>query len=206
MDDSTTRCIFELLIAIQLGALCKLELIIPPAEAQPFMDMLLTRFDEILKVLSDVQLEKAQASKQEDRIAINEMVQTTIGFQKASEIVTGGMRSWLLNTARALLKKNAENRELLYNVGLLEIDLGSLPEALACLTECLRITEAEVGHEHPHTATTRNNIGAVLHNQGKYPAALEMYDKCLKTREKVLGRNHPDTASTKHKYAHYASH
>ena len=137
--------------------MCKLELIIPPAEAQSFMDMLRTRFDEVLNVLSNVHLEKAQASKQEDRDAINQMVETTIGFKKASEIVVGGMRSWLLTTAKALLKEgNSENGQLLNSVGRLELDLGSLPEALACFTKCLRITEKEAGLEHPLVAVAKN--------------------------------------------------
>ena len=86
------------------------------------------------------------------------MVRTTIGFQKASEIVVGGMRSWLLGTAKALLKKegNAENRQLLRNVGLLEKDLGSLSEAMAHFTACLRIVQAEVGPEHLLVADTQH--------------------------------------------------
>jgi len=53
-----------------------------------------------------------------------------------------------------------------------------------------------LGKEHPHTATTYDNIAAVYRNQGKYDEALELHQKALYIRENVLGKEHPYTAYT----------
>ena len=53
-----------------------------------------------------------------------------------------------------------------------------------------------LGPDHPSTATSYNNIGAVYKNQGDYEKALAEYRKGLEIQLKVLGHNHPSTAGT----------
>ncbi|CAF4852438.1 unnamed protein product [Rotaria sp. Silwood1] len=49
---------------------------------------------------------------------------------------------------------------------------------------------------HPHLATSYNNIGGVHKNIGDYSKALEFYEKALKIREKSLPSNHPDLGTS----------
>ena len=66
------------------------------------------------------------------------------GVHEFNTAIIGALRAWLLKTAKVLLEEegNAENTGLLTGVGLLERELGSLPEALACLAKCLHIEQA----------------------------------------------------------------
>jgi tetratricopeptide (TPR) repeat protein len=52
----------------------------------------------------------------------------------------------------------------------------------------LVIREKVLGKEHPHTATTYNNIAEVYDNQGDHPRALEWFHKALAINEKALGK------------------
>ena len=72
---------------------------------------------------------------------------------------------------------------------------GDYPKALEWYYKALAIAEKVLGLEHPHTATTYNNIAGVYNNQGDYPKALEWYYKGLAIYEKVLGLEHSSTAT-----------
>jgi Tfp pilus assembly protein PilF len=60
----------------------------------------------------------------------------------------------------------------------------------------LAIWERVLGTEHPSTATSLNNVGAVLRAQGDYAGARDYYERALAIRERVLGAEHPDTATS----------
>jgi len=72
--------------------------------------------------------------------------------------------------------------------------LGDYPQALSYYQKALAIHEKVLGLEHPDTAMSYNNIGALYHDQGDYDQALSYYHKALAIHEKVLGLEHPDTA------------
>ena len=50
-----------------------------------------------------------------------------------------------------------------------------------------------LGPEHPATALSLNNLGALLDSQGQL-ASPALFVRALAIREKVLGPEHPDTA------------
>ena len=75
-------------------------------------------------------------------------------------------------------------------------NFGNYPKALEYYQKALEIREKVLGLEHPSTATSYNNIGAVYDSTGDYPKALEYYLKDLQICEKVLGLEHPHTASS----------
>jgi tetratricopeptide (TPR) repeat protein len=52
------------------------------------------------------------------------------------------------------------------------------------------------GKEHPDTAGSYNNIGAVYYDLGNYDKALEYYKQALEIQEKVLSKKHPYTADS----------
>jgi hypothetical protein len=67
-------------------------------------------------------------------------------------------------------------------------------KALSLRLERLKGCREVLGEEHPHTATSYNNVAANLHAQGKYAEAGPPYQKALDFCCKVLGEDHPSTA------------
>ena len=53
-----------------------------------------------------------------------------------------------------------------------------------------------LGERHPDTATSLNNLAALLEAQGDYAAAKPLYEQALAIRKAVLGERHPDTADS----------
>jgi CHAT domain-containing protein/tetratricopeptide (TPR) repeat protein len=58
----------------------------------------------------------------------------------------------------------------------------------------LDICRQALGEQHPHTATSYNNVAANLNSQGKYAEAGPLFQKALDICRKALGEEHPDTA------------
>ena len=70
--------------------------------------------------------------------------------------------------------------------------------SLSCgLAEMLK-DEHEIclGHEHPDTLTSINNLASLYQDQGKYPDAEPLYKEALVGRQKTLGLEHSDTLTS----------
>jgi tetratricopeptide (TPR) repeat protein len=87
-------------------------------------------------------------------------------------------------------------------VGLARSFGGKYKEAEAMHRQTLATREKVLGHEHPNTLTSMNNLAFVLDSQGKYEEAEAMHRQTLATREKVLGHEHPDTLTSIYCLAH----
>jgi tetratricopeptide (TPR) repeat protein len=64
------------------------------------------------------------------------------------------------------------------------------------LERALAIREKSLGPEHPDTATSLNNLAALLRDQGDLAGTRPLLERALAIREKVLGPEHPDTATS----------
>jgi tetratricopeptide (TPR) repeat protein len=60
----------------------------------------------------------------------------------------------------------------------------------------LAIWEQALGPTHPATATSLNNLAALLRAQGDLGAARPLYERALAIREQALGPTHPATATS----------
>jgi len=69
-------------------------------------------------------------------------------------------------------------------------------KALAPWQERLKWCREVLGEDHPHTASTYNNVAVNLGAQGKYAEAGPLYQKALDIHRKALGEEHPDTAAS----------
>jgi tetratricopeptide (TPR) repeat protein len=58
----------------------------------------------------------------------------------------------------------------------------------------LAINEKALGPEHPRTARSLNNLGALLQDQSDLAAARSLYERAIEIGEKTLGAEHPGTA------------
>jgi tetratricopeptide (TPR) repeat protein len=73
---------------------------------------------------------------------------------------------------------------------------GKYEEAETMHRQTLARREKVLGHEHPSTLVSMNNLAAVLDRQGKYEEAETMHRQTLARSEKVLGDEHPDTLTS----------
>ena len=48
--------------------------------------------------------------------------------------------------------------------------------------------------DHPHVATSLNNLGIVCHDLGQYEQAKDFFQRSLVIRQAVYGSDHPDVA------------
>jgi tetratricopeptide (TPR) repeat protein len=69
-------------------------------------------------------------------------------------------------------------------------------EARPLYERALSIREKVLGPEHPHTATSLNNLAVLRYNSGDLAAARPLFERALAVREKVRGPEHPDTATS----------
>jgi tetratricopeptide (TPR) repeat protein len=74
--------------------------------------------------------------------------------------------------------------------------IANYATALPLYERALSICEKVLGPEHPHVASTLNNLAALYESMGNYTEALPLYERALSIREKVLGPEHPDVAAT----------
>ncbi|MCB8979114.1 MAG: tetratricopeptide repeat protein [Ardenticatenaceae bacterium] len=71
---------------------------------------------------------------------------------------------------------------------------GNFAATKPFLERAAQIYESISGSEHPHTATSLNNLGFLLKAMGDLPAARPFFERALAIYEKALGPDHPDTA------------
>ena len=71
--------------------------------------------------------------------------------------------------------------------------VGSYAAARPYYERALAIRQQALGADHPATARSLNNLGALLDTMGDYAAARPYYERALAIFERKLGPNHPTT-------------
>ncbi|KAK3233603.1 hypothetical protein CYMTET_56109, partial [Cymbomonas tetramitiformis] len=80
-------------------------------------------------------------------------------------------------------------------------DLSRHEEAYPLYKRSLELCEAELGEQHPTTASALYNLGSLHMDLHRWPSAMECLSRCTKIREEVLGPNDVDVAATLRKVA-----
>jgi tetratricopeptide (TPR) repeat protein len=62
--------------------------------------------------------------------------------------------------------------------------------------KCVLLLKQRLGDDHPHVATSFNNLAELYRVQGRYSDAEPLYKKALALRQKLLGDDHPDVATS----------
>ncbi len=78
---------------------------------------------------------------------------------------------------------------------------GQYAEAEPLYKRSLAIREKALGPQHPHVATSLNNLADLYRAQGKYAEAEPLYQRALGLVEKALGPEHPHVAQSLENYA-----
>ncbi len=66
--------------------------------------------------------------------------------------------------------------------------MGEYQKVELLYLKALNIGEKILGKEHPHTATSYNNLAGLYESMGENKKAEPLYIKALKTSEKILRR------------------
>ena len=85
---------------------------------------------------------------------------------------------------------------LLNEAGLFLYNQGRYGEAEPLYQQALAIMREQLGEQHPHTATSLNNLAVLYKAQGRYDEAEPLYQQALAITRERLGEQHPDTATS----------
>ncbi|MEH2139943.1 tetratricopeptide repeat protein, partial [Nostoc sp.] len=73
---------------------------------------------------------------------------------------------------------------------------GLYQQAEPWLQQCVKVVENCLGLEHPHVATSLNNLAALYESTGRYSKAEPLYLQALELTKRLLGDNHPHVATS----------
>jgi tetratricopeptide (TPR) repeat protein len=85
---------------------------------------------------------------------------------------------------------------LLSQAGYYLHEQGRYAEAEPLYQRSLQIREQQLGADHPHVATSLNNLALLYRSQGCYGDAEPLFVRSLAISERRLGADHPDVATS----------
>ena len=106
----------------------------------------------------------------------------------------------LVKHGEALYDHRPEDSEawalLLNEVGIYFYYQAEYQRGVTCIKRSLEIREAQLGPEHPSTATSLNNLAELYRSMGRYGEAEPLYARSLEISEAQLGPEYPSTATS----------
>jgi len=197
-------CIIEMFAADTTDE-CEVEIIIPPQEKEALLENV-RNYGTALKTLCDIDIEKAEATKESDRKNILELTKRDIGVTALNNHVNHLLRSCIEKTLLTAVENcgmQSKDRSVDLDFALLCCRAGRImdesdkpDEALDLYYIDLAIRQKVYGKKHRNTANAYSNIGMIMWLKGDFDGAVIMYKKCLAVKKKFLGAEHPITAIT----------
>ncbi|CAB9512394.1 Kinesin light chain [Seminavis robusta] len=196
-------CIFEMYVACsnqQSGV--EVTIVMPITEKVAMLNALVLTgdtggVDKLYQALSNTSVEKAQATQEEDRHRILQLVRAGGGTRALDISVNEHMRKWIKTTALHLVAENEDNpaaAATITNIAYLFFRQGDLDVALRLHQKTLELYQSVPEPDDYQIALARFNVASVLDAQGKEDVAFEQYTKALGTLLQTVGENHENTA------------
>ena len=192
-------CLFEILCSIRAKtAGVQLHIALPSQEKIEFSRGIASDFECVLKALTDIQAEKAQAFKPTDRENIFTSIRDTVGFETLNEEVKTALRTWFLNTcidaAETILRSSKQPTPefalLISNLGLvMESDFGKVDEAIVYHQKSVDIISACSGRLSASTFQCILRLGQAYSQNGEFANAEMKFQQCLKILEELPDQN-----------------
>lgn len=142
----------------------KAEIIVPEDDEEKMIPSL-QNVDKLLRVISNMRIENAEASKAADKENILKLVEDTIGFAKLNEKVNILLRYWtmaVLMNAGEWIKSKVDATEydagVLYDIGCAFHEMGDFGKAIDYYEECLAMREIINGKEEKDDFTAAITI------------------------------------------------
>ncbi|CAF4157256.1 unnamed protein product [Rotaria sordida] len=89
-----------------------------------------------------------------------------------------------------------ERSEYYFQLARVYDNMGENSKALKYYEKNLEFKQKTFPPNHPHLASSYNNIGLVYYNMGEYSKALTSYERSLEIQKIALPPNHPDLAAS----------
>jgi tetratricopeptide (TPR) repeat protein len=91
---------------------------------------------------------------------------------------------------------SAKSARVMNYVGCFLRDDGKYNDSEKLLCKARKIMADILGHDHPDTLTTMNNLASTYRTQGKYDEAAKLQEQVLYKVQHILGHDHPNTLTT----------
>jgi len=209
-------CIFELFTADATDD-CKVEIIMPPKQKEEMFKSL-RYYDNLVGVLAATDIEKAEASKEEDKTKIMELVKRDTGVAVLNKHVNDLLQNCIQRVILTAVddfgaqsddrSMDLEFASLCFDAGYVMQEHNKYDDALILYNKALAVREKVLEKDHPDTILTHNSIRVVTKAKGglkktlvmhqeKLKARVKVLRKALVTRENVLGEEHSLTLTTR---------
>ncbi|CAB9501659.1 Kinesin light chain [Seminavis robusta] len=180
-------CVFECFMAYYSG--CEVSIVMPPAEHDRMGIDLFSSFgyehgiDSLYEALNNVDLEKAKASVEQDRVRILQLIRERIGFDEVNMLVRDRLRLWVRQVIDSLVKLRESN----------ELDNSRLgPEGDSLMgSETDIVTDKTARLDY---CKFLKQVGDIYEKYGDLPSAHNMFNKCLSLKVAIQGEAHLDVA------------
>lgn len=148
------------------------ELIMSADNARDFERSLIDEFDTLARIVSEVNLQRAQATENEDRVRIFRVIEDSkADFLTVNQLVVSKLREWFAKTGRAALERLRPEEQdlspLINNVATLLLGQGKFQEAHTLLQRFCAAVE-KYGPGHHLVGTALNNLARLLYIQVGY--------------------------------------
>ena len=192
-------CLFEMHAA--LGSSARLLMRLPSAHAATLRETVIADEGAILRSISDLHVERAEASSAHERDMLLQVL-TGYGLPVVSDRIKAHLGAWYAATVLDMCQDalghgtTEDDARLLNHVGNVLTDLDCVDAALRCKEKCLAIRLAALGPAHPDTAASYGSLGNAYDSKGEFDRAIECHERSLQIKLDTLGANHPSTATT----------
>lgn len=171
-------CLFEVLCAIEEET--ALSIGMPEDQQDALVTSLSTGDSLVLQHLSDIDAKKADASNQNDKKMIFEVIQRTCGFDGINDKVKEHLRNWIIDTAEYHANKVDLGVELLTSVAKLFQRLGKTELSQTLYERRLVQAKTKYNENHPMVGQAWANLGAIYTEMRQPTKAIDCGRKALK--------------------------
>jgi len=196
-------CIFQAYCTAATGS--KFEIALSATEQkQFFQDIKSDPERSINAMLAEVNAEKSECGKPEDRTKIFRAIESSVGFVKINAMLFEQYHVWFLEMGNQNLEKQKEvfgpfhpnTLTSMNNLAVLYESQGKYDDAEPLFMECLEKTKRALGPDHPDTLASMNNLARLYESQGKYDDAEPLYVECFEKAKRARGPDHPNTLAS----------
>ena len=169
--------------------------------------------DTLFYTLSRTKVQNAEASYESDRVAILEMIDRTVGYDKLNSKVNECLRNWIRRgidhiiemklTAAQTVSSSNENKikssHLMHSISCFLLKSGEVDEAYKWNQKCLSLVQGSDNYKL--IADCNVLTGDIHHVKGQYNESWVEYRKALALQEHVFGFDSVEVAISYNKMA-----
>jgi tetratricopeptide (TPR) repeat protein len=188
-------CDFEMYTAASMGSdKCKISVVMPPAEAADMRKTLTSgpiNNPKLWEALQNVKIEHAQASVQEDKDRILQLISSSTGFHALNSTVVTCLRKWIVDTCQEILSNLDEELEAgsigqqdlartCARLGYVMRDMQQPERALAAVTRAVEKFKSSGLTDSIDWAVLVSNLGSLRRHNDDLDGALASFQRAEK--------------------------